>query len=147
MSCDCLCRIPWSQMLSREWRCSWSSADTGDAPTTSEWLTILLPNKVRLILRGFMVHNNHLLSWFNWFNWLQQKINMFKVYLNLWPGNILTGPCGHWTISVVAGLWRFRSPKCRQHYDTRTWRRTWMKNARRRTIWRAIMIIDNKVLL
>ena len=26
-SCGCLCRIPWSQMLSREWRCSWSSAD------------------------------------------------------------------------------------------------------------------------
>ena len=25
-SCGCLCRIPWSQMLSREWRCSWSSA-------------------------------------------------------------------------------------------------------------------------
>ena len=27
MSCGCLCRIPWSQMFSREWRCSWSSAD------------------------------------------------------------------------------------------------------------------------
>ena len=27
LSCDCLCRIPWRQMLSREWRCSWSSAD------------------------------------------------------------------------------------------------------------------------
>ena len=26
-SCGCLCRIPWSQMLNREWRCSWSSAD------------------------------------------------------------------------------------------------------------------------
>ena len=26
-SCGCFCRIPWSQMLSREWRCSWSSAD------------------------------------------------------------------------------------------------------------------------
>ena len=57
--CDCLCRIPWSQMLSREWRCSWSSADrrcsvgaapTGDAPTTSEWSTIVLPTKVRLLL-------------------------------------------------------------------------------------------------
>ena len=23
----CLCQIPWSQMSSREWRCSWSSAD------------------------------------------------------------------------------------------------------------------------
>ena len=27
LSCSYLCRIPWSQMLSREWRCSWSSAD------------------------------------------------------------------------------------------------------------------------
>ena len=27
VSWGCLCRIPWSQMLSREWRCSWSSAD------------------------------------------------------------------------------------------------------------------------
>ena len=24
--CSCLCRIHWSQVLSREWRCSWSSA-------------------------------------------------------------------------------------------------------------------------
>ena len=27
LSCDFLCQIPWSQMLSREWRCSWSSAN------------------------------------------------------------------------------------------------------------------------
>ena len=26
-SCCCLCPIHWSQVLSREWRCSWSSAD------------------------------------------------------------------------------------------------------------------------
>ena len=26
-SCSCLCPIHWSQMLSREWRFSWSSAD------------------------------------------------------------------------------------------------------------------------
>ena len=26
-SCSCLCPIHWSQVLSREWRCSWSSAD------------------------------------------------------------------------------------------------------------------------
>ena len=37
-SCSCLCPIQWSQVLSREWRCSWSS--TGAAPTTSEWSTI-----------------------------------------------------------------------------------------------------------
>ena len=27
-SCCCLCPIHWSQVLSREWRCSWSSADS-----------------------------------------------------------------------------------------------------------------------
>ena len=26
-SCNCLCPIHWNQVLSREWRCSWSSAD------------------------------------------------------------------------------------------------------------------------
>ena len=26
-SCNCLCPIHWSQVLSREWICSWSSAD------------------------------------------------------------------------------------------------------------------------
>ena len=26
-SCSCLCPIDWNQVLSREWRCSWSSAD------------------------------------------------------------------------------------------------------------------------
>ena len=26
-SCSCLCPIHWSHVLSREWRCSWSSAD------------------------------------------------------------------------------------------------------------------------
>ena len=26
-SCSCLCPIHWSQVLSREWRCSWSSAN------------------------------------------------------------------------------------------------------------------------
>ena len=27
LSCSCLCPIHWSQMLSWEWRCSWSSVD------------------------------------------------------------------------------------------------------------------------
>ena len=26
-SCSCLCPIHWNQVLNREWRCSWSSAD------------------------------------------------------------------------------------------------------------------------
>ena len=27
LSCSCLCPIHWSQVLSREWRCSWNSAE------------------------------------------------------------------------------------------------------------------------
>ena len=37
--CCCLCAIYWSQVLSGEWRCSWSSAGSA-APTTSELSTI-----------------------------------------------------------------------------------------------------------
>ena len=44
------CPIHWSQVLSQEWRCSWSSA-ASDVPTTSDWSTIILPPKVRLILK------------------------------------------------------------------------------------------------
>ena len=49
-SCTCLCTIYWSQVLSREWRGSYSSADSAD-PTTSEWSTSLLPPKVCFILK------------------------------------------------------------------------------------------------
>ena len=49
LSCSCICPIQWSQVISREWRCSWR-APTGAAPTTSEWSTVLLSVKVRLIL-------------------------------------------------------------------------------------------------
>ena len=48
-SCSCLCAIYWSQVLSWEWWCSRSRVP-GNAPTTSEWSTILLPTKVQLIL-------------------------------------------------------------------------------------------------
>ena len=54
-SCSCLCSIYWSLVLSREWRCSWSSADT--ASTTSEWSAILLPSKVWLILAVWQYSN------------------------------------------------------------------------------------------
>ena len=47
-------RLSWPESL--EARCQVENEDvvgaapTGDAPTTSEWSTILLPSKVRLIL-------------------------------------------------------------------------------------------------
>ena len=48
-SCSCLRPIDRSRVLSREWRCSWSSADRR-CSNYIWWSTILLPTKVRLIL-------------------------------------------------------------------------------------------------
>ena len=48
-SCSCLCLIHWSQVLSWEWRYSWSSADR----RCSNYIWMInnfLPTKVRLIL-------------------------------------------------------------------------------------------------
>ena len=47
-SCICLCAIHWCQVLSWEWRYSWSSADRRCSNHTSEWSTSLLPIKVPL---------------------------------------------------------------------------------------------------
>ena len=60
-SCSCLCAIYWSQVLSQEWRCSWSAL-TGDAPTTSERSTILLLTKVPLILEIWLYIINENIS-------------------------------------------------------------------------------------
>ena len=50
--------IDWSQLLSREWRCSWSSADR----LGSEWSTVLLSTRMRFILevwRYFFAASSH----------------------------------------------------------------------------------------
>ena len=49
-SCSCLCPTHWNQVFQVENEDVVGAAPTGDAPTTSEWSTILLPSKVRLIL-------------------------------------------------------------------------------------------------
>ena len=60
LSCSCRFPIHWSQVLSQEWRCSWSNVSTGDAPTTSEWSARLLPTKMCLILEIWMdFKSNH----------------------------------------------------------------------------------------
>ena len=49
-SCSCLCPIHWSQVLSREWSCSWSSTDR--RCSNYVWvINILLPAWVLLILQ------------------------------------------------------------------------------------------------
>ena len=60
-SISCFCPFHWNQVLCREWRCSLSIAD---APTTSEWSTVLLPTKVRLIsyVLRYILSLNHIRS-------------------------------------------------------------------------------------
>ena len=76
-SCSCICPIQWSQVLSREWRCSWSSADR-HAPTTSEWSTILFPTEVRLILETWKLsfRIKHLEQFHLEIIWLNPTIDM-----------------------------------------------------------------------
>ena len=53
-SCSCLCPIHWSQVLSWEWRCSWSSADR--RCSNYIWVTNnLIAYKGATYIRGLMV--------------------------------------------------------------------------------------------
>ena len=70
-SCNCLHSVHRSQVLSWEWRRSWSIADRR-CSTTSELSTILLPTKVRLILE---------VLWHSFFNFCQSiKINLICAF-------------------------------------------------------------------
>ena len=54
-SCSCVCSIHWSKVLSREWRCRWSSTDR--RCSNYIWvITILLTTKVLLILEVWWYH-------------------------------------------------------------------------------------------
>ena len=73
-SCRCLCPIHWSQVLSREWRCSWSSASK--RCSNYIWIsTILLLAKVQLILE----------VWGTWFSLLKNLTFLFKFHNNFFP--------------------------------------------------------------
>ena len=41
-ACSCLCEIYWSQVLSWEWRCSWSSVDRRCSATSDQQFNCLL---------------------------------------------------------------------------------------------------------
>ena len=71
--CDCLCPVPWSQVLSREWRCSWRSADR--RCSNYIWvISIWLPIKVRFILEVWL---DLVISWSWW-----KKTSTSEVTLN-----------------------------------------------------------------
>ena len=86
-SCNCLCPIHWSQVLSREWRCSWSSADR--------------PIKVRLILETWRyfkivgIQEGRCFSWSidiiidNVRTWWRHQMEWFSTLLALCAGNSL----------------------------------------------------------
>ena len=55
-SCSCLCSIHWSQVLSWEWRCSWSSTDR----QCSNYIWVInnfIAYKGTTYIRGFTVGN------------------------------------------------------------------------------------------
>ena len=66
-SCSCLCSIQWSQVLSPEWRCSWSSADrrcsnyvTHETPlASSNWNKYCWLNVVILFMKYTGTDQNH----------------------------------------------------------------------------------------
>ena len=56
-SCSCLCPIHWSQVLSREWRCSWSSANR----RCSNYIWVIknfIAHKGVTYIRGLTVRTN-----------------------------------------------------------------------------------------
>ena len=98
-SCSCLRPSYWCQVLNREWRCI-GAAPTGDAPTTSDWSTILLPPKVRLYKRfdsTYLVYHITTRK-----HPVMNLITVNKLPFSLWmsdiinePYNTCMDPCAH----------------------------------------------------
>ena len=64
------------------------AAPTGDAPTTSEWSTILLPTKVRLILEVLRYINNSVTN--------QPSVSGWVFQVPLWASGLGVGPWDWW---------------------------------------------------
>ena len=64
-SCSCLCPVHWSQVLSRLWRCSWSSADRGCS--NDIWvINKLIAYKGVTYIRGMMILDIMFMFCYNW---------------------------------------------------------------------------------
>ena len=113
-SCSCLCPIQWSQVLSRDWRCSWSNADRRYSNYISV-INILLPTNARLklelwrqfwkynlpthlriklmstsceiALRWIKCHRRPLVisRWFRSLAWCRQAPLLTQIYVVTWP--------------------------------------------------------------
>ena len=126
-SCSCLCPIHWSQVLSLEWRCSWSSADR----RCSNYIWVInnfITYQGTSYIRGFTVLNSPLnvafpsrvtsksgnIFWLgvilqvpgalSWTSWLSRRV--------------CRAPCAFWTMSSASCL------AC-------TWHKVRSKNSRR----------------
>ena len=92
----------WSQVLSWEWRCSWSSANRRCSTTTSEWSTILLPTKARLISE----------TW--WYLWCGRTFggNLIRAFYILhWNGNVVISMIFHHRLHWKSSKWNFVKTK------------------------------------
>ena len=85
LSCSCLCPIHWSKGVSIENEDVVGAAPTSDAPTTSEWSTILLLSKVWLILEVwqyiFFTSRDHVISSIS--ETLNDEKNIYPIMKNI----------------------------------------------------------------
>ena len=73
-SCSCLCPIHWSQVLSWEWRCSWSSADR----RCSNYIWVInnsIANYDVSYIRGLIV---------NMIDGLKKSSNWLSLFFGVW---------------------------------------------------------------
>ena len=80
LSCSCLCPIQWSQMLSWEWRCSWSSADR--RCSNYIWaINNFIAYQGAAYIRGFTIYIYiyRLRWWDHYKSWVESSGNCFCV--------------------------------------------------------------------
>ena len=88
-SCSCICAIYWSQLLSREWRCSWSSVDR----RCSNYIWVIdnfIAYYGASYIRGFTVtFINFIWTNPNFVNslWLSDTIMVTEIWVNIGSGN------------------------------------------------------------
>ena len=93
-SCSCLRSIHWSQVLSWEWRCSWSSADR----RCSNYISVInnfTAYQGATYIRGFTVYHLNLLQgceiWARFLSLAQSRLTLYSV--NHRPGYWSNLPC------------------------------------------------------
>ena len=81
-SCSCLCPIPWSQVLSREWRWSWGSADR--RCSNYIWVT---DNFIAFSCASYIWGLS--VNWNTYVKWLWKVMQSFDVSFTISPNKLL----------------------------------------------------------